>query len=158
MPDLSANMEFNLFLENDVVDWEKINENFEKLDKLVQCTESGTKSASYTGASSGNASWYYKKFSDGSIEMYTKLELDNVKCSSGASSPYQSGTISVNFPFKLVSVNDVHMNMASSTVGWVSDITGKGIVDLVRFTVRSTSYENSVVYKQIYINVKGRWK
>lgn len=158
MPDLSANMKFNIFLENDVVDFEKINENFNKLDKLVLCTESGTKSASYSGAATGNASWYYRKFSDGTIEMYTKLELDNIKCGSGASSPYQSGTISVNFPFKLTAVNNVNMNMASNTVGWVSDTTGKGIVDLVRFNVRSTAYENSYIYKQVYINVKGRWK
>lgn len=49
MPNLSTNMGFNLFLESDVVDFEQLNANFEKLDKMVLCIESGTKTASYSG-------------------------------------------------------------------------------------------------------------
>ena len=158
MPNQTANMEFTTFLENDVVDWEKINENFEKLDNVVLCIESGTKTASYSGGTSGNATWHYKKYSDGSIEMYAKMEFDNIKCNGGSSSPYYSGTSTVNFPFALTAVYDVQMHLASNTIGWVSDITGKSVIDLVSFRVMSTAYESTFIYKQIFINVKGRWK
>lgn len=35
MPNQTAKMQFNTFLENDVIDWELINQNFEKLDNVV---------------------------------------------------------------------------------------------------------------------------
>lgn len=158
MPNQTAEMQFNTFLENDVIDWELINQNFEKLDNVVLCIESGEKTAAYSGGSSGNATWRYKKYSDGSIELYAKMEFDNIKCNGGSSSPYYSGTSKVMFPFQLTAVYDVQMHMASNTIGWVSDITGKSVIDYVMFRVMSTAYESTNIYKQVFINVKGRWK
>nr|DAI11830.1 MAG TPA: hypothetical protein [Caudoviricetes sp.] len=158
MPNQTAKMQFNTFLENDVVDWSLINDNFEKLDNVVLCVESGEKTAAYSGGVTGNATWRYKKYSDGSIELYTKMEFDNIKCNGGASSPYYSGTSKVMFPFRLTAVHDVQMHLASNTIGWVSDITGKSVIDYVMFRVMSTAYESTNIYKQVFINVKGRWK
>ena len=64
MSDLTSNLAFNTFLENEVIDFEKINENFEKLDGYALCIESGEKTAIYSGGASGNATWRYKKYSD----------------------------------------------------------------------------------------------
>ena len=40
MADQTAKNKFNIFLENDVVDFEQINENFKKLDAMNLCIES----------------------------------------------------------------------------------------------------------------------
>lgn len=155
MPDKTAKNGFNIFLENDPVDWELINENFEKLDDMSLCYESGSKTAAYTGGTSANTTWQYKKYRDGTIEMSTKIEFDNLKCNGGTSSPYYSGTSKVDFPFTMSAVYDVQMHLASNTIGWVSDITGKSVLDYVRFRVMGTALETTNIYKQVFINVKG---
>lgn len=155
MANQTAKNQFNIFLENDTVDFELINENFNKLDDMNLCIASGMTTSSYSGGVTGTATWRYKKFADGTIEMSTKLEFDNIKCNGGTGSPYYSGTSTVNFPFSLSSVYDVQMHLASNTIGWVSDITGKSVLDYVMFRVMSTSYESENIYKQIFINVKG---
>ncbi len=157
MPNQTAKVQFNVFLENEVVDYEQVNENFEKLDAMALCIESGEKTASYSGGTSGNATWRYKKYSDGTIELYTKLEFENLKCDGGAAFPYYSGTATVMFPIQLLEVHDVQIHMASSTVGWVCDVTDKNVLDNVRFKIISTTHETTGVYKQVFVNVKGRW-
>lgn len=155
MPNTTENLGLNIWLENEVVDFEEINENFKKLDTMIMCVESGTKTANYTGGSDSVATWRYKKYSDKSIEMWTKLQFTNLKCNGGTSSPYYSKESKIYFPFTLSSVNDVQMHLASNTIGWVSDITGQSVLDNVRFRVMSTAYESTTLYKQIFINVKG---
>lgn len=155
MPNTSSNLGLNVFLENDVVDFEDLNTNFEKLDTMIMCTESGTKTANYTGGTSSVATWRYKKYSDGTIEMSAKMGFDNLKCNGGDTSPYYSGSSKVYFPFSLSAVYDVQMHLASNTIGWVSDITGRSVLDYVMFRVMSTAYESDYEYKQIFINVKG---
>lgn len=140
------------------MDWELINENFEKLDNMTLCIESGEKTAAYSGGVTGNATWRYKKYSDGSVELYTGIEFKSLKCSAGSSIPYCSENVKVSFPITLTSIDNAQLHMASDTVGWVSNITGKNILDYIMFKVASMKNESSYVYKQIFINVKGRWK
>ncbi len=158
MSNTTSNVGFYTFLENDVVDWAYINKNFEKLDVMALCIESGTKAAAYSGGASGNATWYYKKYSDGTIELYTKLEFDNIKCTGGAAAPYYSDSIKVLFPFTISYVDDVQMHLTSDTIGWIADITGKGVVDCAIFRIMSMTSESSNISKRVYINMKGRWK
>lgn len=158
MSDLTPNLSFNTFLENEVMDYEKINENFDKLDGYALCIESGEKTAAYSGGASGNAVWRYKKYSDGTIEMYTKIELENLKCNSGASSPYYSSDMKVMLPMNLVNIDYVNMFLTSDTVGYVSDKTGKNVLDYVLFKVISNALESSNIFKRVFIEVKGRWK
>ena len=155
MPNKTTKLGLNTFLENEVVDFELVNENFEKIDKLVVCTESGTKTASYTGGVSGTTTWRYKKFSDNTIEMSTKMEFTNIKCNGGTASPYYSGISTVYFPFELTSVYNVQMHLASNTFGWVTNITGASVIDNVKFRILNPSKEETAVYKQVFITVKG---
>lgn len=155
MASKSEKMGFNIFLDTDVVDFELINENFNKLESAVICVESGTKTSAYTGGVSGSTTWRYKKFSDGTVEMSTKMEFEDLRCNIGQTSPYYSSDSKVYFPFNLSSVTDVQMHLASNTIGWVSDITGKGVFDHVLFRVMATAKENNYEYKQVFINVKG---
>lgn len=151
----TANLGLNTWLENEPVDFEEINENFEKIDSLVSCIESGTATASFTGGTTTVATWKYKKYSDGTIDMSAKLYFTNLKCNGGTGSPYYSSTSTVYFPFALTEVHDVQMHLASNTIGWVSNITGQTVLDKVMFRVMATEFESTDIYKQIFINVKG---
>lgn len=159
MPNQTSNNQFNTFLESDAVDWSLINENFEKIDKMVLCVDSGEKTAAYSGGATGNASWKYKKYSDGSVEMYTAIDFDSLKCSGGAKAPYNTDSVRLVFPFQLVSIDCVQMHLISSnTNGWVSDITGRNILDYLLFRVMGMETESSNVYKRVCIDLKGWWK
>lgn len=158
MSTLSTNMEFNLFLESDVVDFELLNANFEKLDKMVLCTESGEKTANYSGGTTGNATWKYKKYSDGTIDLYTAMSLDNLKCSQGSQAPYYTSDCKVYFPFTITKIDNVQMHMSSETKGWVCNLTGKDVVDYILFNIMGMESENNYVFKKVFIDVKGRWK
>lgn len=143
------------WLENETVDFTEINENFEKIDNLPFCIESGTKTSSYTGGSSSTATWRYKKYSDGTVDMSTVLYYENLKCNGGSQAPYYSGASKVNFPFNLKAVYDVQMHLASNTIGWVADITNRTVADSVTFRVAAVYPESDLMYKQVFINVKG---
>ena len=155
MPISTSHLNLNTWLESEVVDFEEINDNFKKIDALVSCTESGKKTANYTGGSDSVATWYYKKYTDKSIEMWAKLNFTNLKCDGGTKSPYYSVDSKVFFPFVLSDVIDVQMHLASNTIGWISDITERSVLDYVRFKVMATEKEVTTLYKRIYISVKG---
>ena len=81
-----------------------------------------------------------------------------MKCNQGSAAPYYTQDCKVYFPVTLTSIDNVHMYMASNTIGWVQDITGKTVIDCRNFKIMGMTNENDYVYKQVYINVKGRWK
>lgn len=155
MPNTTTNLGLNTWLENEVVNFEEVNQNFEKLDTMVMCIESGTKTSSYSGSSDGVTTWRYKKYSDGTIDMSAKLNFTNLKCNGGSAIPYYSVDSKVYFPFSLSEVYDVQMHMASNTIGWVSNITDRSILGYAMFRVMSMKLETTDEYKQIFINVKG---
>lgn len=155
MPNKTANLQLNTWLENEAVNFEEVNENFETIDNLVSCIESGTKTANYTGGVESAAKWRYKKYSDGTVEMSTVVYFTNLKCNGGSKSPYYSGTSTIYFPLSLSGVYNVQMHLASNTFGWVSNITGKTVSDYVMFRLMALEYEDTEEYKQVFINVKG---
>lgn len=158
MPGKTAKLGLNTFLENEVVNYEQINDNFEKIDDCCMCYEDGRKISTCSGDINGQCTWHYKKFTNNEIEMSAKMEFANVKCDGGSAAPYYSGIARVEFPFALSSVYDVQMHLASNTIGWVSDITGKSVVDSVSFRVMSMNKETTEIYKQVFITVKGTLK
>lgn len=151
----TKNLGLNIWLESEPVNFEEINENFEKLDTMIMCVENGKKTAAYTGGSDSAATWRYKKFSDGTVEITTKLGFTNLKCNGGSAAPYYSGNVKVSFPFEFSEVYDVQMHLASNTIGWVSDTTDKSVLDYLMFRVMGINYETDYVYKQVFITVKG---
>lgn len=159
MPNLTDNLSLNVFLENEAVNFEDINANFEKLDGITMCIDSGTKTASYSGGSDSVAAWRYKKYSDGTIDMSTKLSFTNLKCNGGTETPYYSGDVTVYFPFGFSEIYDVQMHLTTSQKEWISDVTTESaatvITDHIKFNLLSANQESETTYKQVFINIKG---
>ena len=155
MPDKTKNLGLTIWNDTDYVDFEEINDNFKKLDNASISKESGIATASYTGGLSASANWYYKKYTDGTIEMSAHLQYTNLKCNAGDSSPYYSGTSTISFPFQFSNIYDVQMHLSSNTMGWISDITGESILDCIMFRLLNTQKENENEYKQVFVSVKG---
>lgn len=155
MPNQTKNLGLYTFLESDAVDFEQINENFEKIDKTVICFETGTKTASLSESSEGTIVWRYKKFTDGTIELTTKIESTSIKSDSGSAAPYSSGDVKMYFPFSLSEIYDVQTHLCSSNGGWISDVTERSVLEYLTLKVMSVTQESSATYKQIFVNVKG---
>lgn len=155
MANKTKNLHLNTWLESDPVNFEELNANFEAIDQLVSCVESGSKTAGYSGGSDSVATWRYKKYSDGTVEMSAKLNFTNLKCNGGSAAPYYSGTVTVSFPFEFAEIYDVQMHLASNTIGWVSDITGEAVNNKVMFRVMGMWLETDFIYKQVFVNIKG---
>lgn len=155
MPDKTKNLRLNTWLETDYLDVEEINENFKILDVLSICKETGIATASYTGGVAASAEWYYKKYTDNTVEMSARLYYTNLKCNGGTEAPYHSGTSTISFPFQFTKIYDVQMHLASNTIGWISDITGETVIDNITFRLMNTQKETEETYKQIFVSVKG---
>lgn len=152
----------NIWLENEAVNFEEVNENFTKIDAIPFCVESGTKSASFTGGASGDVVvWYYKKYSDGTIELNAKLDYNDLRCVNGEGAPYYSSESKVNFPFSLAKIYSVQMHLIDREhLGWVQDTTPKDILTYANYVVVGFLKEDAdsvptPSYKQVYITVKG---
>lgn len=156
MPNKTTKLGLNTFLESEVLNYEDVNYNFEKIDEYPICIESGKKSSTYSGAVSGNATWYYRKYSDGTIDLYTNIETTGLKCSSGASAPYHSNTTKILIPISLSTIYGTELSLTSEYLGWVADITGKNVNDYITFQVVGLKVESNNTYKRVYIHIKGR--
>lgn len=173
MPNKTAKLGLNTWLENEYVNIEEINDNFRLLDGFPMCVESGTKTSEYGYVnpensqfiSWGNVTWYFKRYAtsslDGNFEMSAKIEYSgnkDLKCN-GVLAPndamFYSGISRIMFPVKFKHVYDVQMHLASNTLGWLSDITGAAVSSYVQFRLVNPKEETESMYKQVFINVKG---
>lgn len=156
MPTPTENLKLNIFNEDEVFDVDQINENFQKLDAVPVCIETGVTTASYSGALAGSANWRYRKFNDGTAEMSTAISFTTLRANQGDAVPYYSNAINLNFPFQMASVYDVQMHMASNTKGWIIDTSNNLITSGVTFVLASSVKESDAdYYKQVFIHIKG---
>lgn len=142
--------------DTDYVNFDDMNDNFNKIDSLVNCTKSEVKNASYTGGSQENAEWYCKTYTDGIMEVSAVLYFTNLKCNGGDEAPYYSGNVTVNLPVTFTHVYNLQLHLSSNTHGWISDITNDTITDKVEFIALNMIKETDAMYKQVFVTVKGR--
>lgn len=156
MPKKTERLGLNTWLENDIVDFELMNENFRIIDEAPSIVEAGTTTSTYTDSSSKTTTWYYKKYSDGTVEMSAKLGYTGLLCNQGTQAPYYSNASDVNFPFDMSKVYDVQVSMSSNTFGWPILTKGADVNNMVSLRAVSLNKDTeSELYKQIYIQVKG---
>lgn len=155
MSSKTSNLGLTIWNDADPVNFEEINANFKKIDALINCIESGTVTSTYTGGSFDTIDWYYKKYSDGSVDINGVAYYTKLKCNGGSEAPYYSDTSTVNFPFEFSRIYNVQMHLASNTFGWISNITGQTISDSIMLRAYKMQIETNEEYKQVFINVKG---
>lgn len=153
---VTSNIGLHVWNEDEIVDFEEINENFEKIDDLLLVVEYGTKTANTTGGTDNIITWYYRVFNNQTVDMYCKLDCDSLKCNNGSAVPYLTNELTVSFPFGLSEIRDVHMHMASSTKGWVFNTTEENVLNKLSFVVGSFENESTNNHKTIYISLKGK--
>lgn len=157
MPNSTANLGLNIFLEDEVFDVDQVNENFQKLDVVPMCTETGTMTSYYSGASVGTITWYYKRYQDKTIELNASVSLNLLITKNGTSQPYYSDTVEVGLPVQFSSIYDAHISVASNTQCWPSIIASSRIIDSLNFVLLSKNKVTSTTnnFKTIFIQVKG---
>lgn len=157
MASKTTNLGLNTWNETDIVNFEEMNQNFETIDTLVHCVESGYITAPYTNGSNTTAEWYYRKYSDGMVEVSADLTYTQLICDQGSAAPYYSAKHSeVTLPFVFDRVYDLQMHIASNSMSWVTNITGSNISNRVIFRLFNMAVESSELYKQVFIHIKGR--
>ena len=160
MPNKTTNLKLNTWLESDVVDFEQVNENFQIIDGLVNCMEAGTWTSTYTdGDVTRTATWYYRKYTNGHVDMYGKLGFNrgDLLCSEGDESPYYSEYKQINYPVTFTSI--YHLDIGTSNTknsNWTVNLTGSSTMGYCGFRLVSRPKETENAYKVVYISVKGR--
>lgn len=154
MPSMTNKLGLYTFLETDVVDFANMNENFEKIDELLNCKEYGTATAAYSGGSVGTATWTYRKYTDGSIELYTSIDVSTLRCNSGTTAPYMSSEATLALPFK-VTIKDLQMHLSSLVPNIILDQTNAVSSNNLVFKLCNYTKEESNSQKRMFVNVKG---
>lgn len=167
----SKNLNFNIFAEDDYVNFDDINHNFNILDGLGLCVEAGSQDVSRSGAS---ATWRYKKFlNNESTPKYTVEASCAVigdtswgcteDLTKGRQVCFASRLIKIPLPAIVQSANiyDVQTNVRVSSytseslaaVNWIA--LDKDIDNFISFRVISPMPETTQISKLAYINVKA---
>lgn len=103
--------------------------------------------------------WGYKKYSDGTCDLWITSAISNIACNTAMGSWYRSVAITPpDFPFSLTNIRHVaSFSMGSggnSALAWNAG-DGGGKTSPSYYLVRATS---ATVNGWLYIHVNGRWK
>lgn len=174
MPEYTANKKYALPYESEPVDINVINENFLKDDAFPFVLASGTVTANRmqpgsTTSVAEKLTWYYKKWSDGTLEAYAVAHVANLACND---SQKQDGTWRSKFlrfiypSLGQKKIFNRSMCISGADLGssgyWAEDVSspGDGADNASYQTIRcvSTVKETTTKDKNIYVGFKGTWK
>ena len=154
MSSKTSNLGLTIWNDTDPVDFEEINSNFQTIDGLANCIESGIVTVSYNGGTNTDVNWYYKKYSDGVAEACVILSYNTLTCNTGTAAPYESTVSTINFPFTFSAIYNIQMNLVSETTGWIANTSVS--LDRAAFKVCNIVQETEATYKQVCVSVKGK--
>lgn len=108
MPSQTPKLKLNVFYENDLFDYEKFNENMQKLETCPICIKSDRTVANgaistqvatdLTAAFNKTTTWHWRLYSDGTFEAWTKFSDPSVKCTDAAGFCWTSKTLQFKLP------------------------------------------------------------
>lgn len=155
MAKTEKNLGFNTFVENQIVDFDQVNENFKMIDKMCICTDSNQITA-------GNTSWYCREFADKTVDMTTKIEYADKRCTNGSKAPYYTSDVVVQLPFTLTKIHGIFFDLSLAPksdgnyiYGWVQNVTPKTSLSSVTFRIMAMESETEYINKQVSIHVIG---
>lgn len=174
MPEYTPNKNYALPYESEPVDIETLNENFRKDDAFPFVVASGTTTANRFSPGSTTSvaeklTWYYKKWSDGTLEAYAVAHVTQMICNDMEK---QDGTWrSKFFRFKYPDLGQKTIFHRSAMISgaddvssgyWAEDVSapGDGADNCTYQTIRAVSTIKETVArdKNIYVAFKGTWK
>lgn len=150
----TSNLGLTVWNDTDPVDFEEINSNFQTIDGLINCIESGIVTVSYNGETNADVKWYYKKYSDGIAEACAILFCNTLTCNTGTAAPYESAVSTIKFPFTFSTVYNIQTNLVSGTTGWIANTSVS--LDSVSFKICNIVQETEASYKQVCVSIKGK--
>lgn len=173
MPAFTTNHGFSKPYESENYDINVQNNNWDKLDKIPYIVESGTTTAyrsnpNATTAQYKKVTWYYKKYSDGTLEAYATDLVTGLKCddSQKQDGTWRSKFIRFYYPDlgqKVVFNRGCWISQADdkgSTV-WVADVSspGDGSENASYQSVRcvSTKGETESKDKNFYLSFRATY-
>lgn len=160
--------------ESDYWNINTFNENMDKLDALTHIIESGTATAykykiNSTSTKDGTVTWYYKKYSDGTLEAQCSWKITNLRCTDkqGQDGTWRSGYVHVDYP-SIGQKSIYYKNAMCASSSGSSDSTQSWVMDTSAYG-ESASYQSirlvatqketgSSIEKVIYMEFKGTWK
>lgn len=172
MPASTPNMKLSLPYESEALDVSVLNANFTKIDSFPYIVESGETTAYM---SNGNAeiaqykkiTWYYKKYSDGTLEAHTVAPVTGIPCNMARGNLFVSKYLRFYYPSlgqKIIFNRNCFASNADSDSScvWVQDVSqpGDGSDNVSYESVRlmSATKETTSADKNFYLSFKGTWK
>ena len=175
MPNYTKNKKYATFQESEKVDVSLINGNFIIDDGFPYIVEAGKAvanrySPNSTSSVAEKIDWYYKKYSDGTMEAYAVAHVTAMVCndSEKEDGTWRSKFFRFQYPSSL-GIKKVYHRSAwlsgadDGTSGyWLEDVSspGDGQDNATYQTVRgvSTKKETKARDKNIYVGFKATWK
>lgn len=174
MPSTTPNMKLTLPYESDYYDISVFNNNFTKIDSFPYVVESGKTTAYHSNANASVAqykkiTWYYKKWSDGTLEAYAVAHITGLKCNDKQKQDgtWRSPYIRFYYPSlgqKVIYHRNAFVSQADDdgyTV-WTADVSapGDGSDNANYESVRcvTTVQETTASDKNFYLSFKATWK
>lgn len=161
----TSNLNLTLFDSSDIVDFDQINNNFNILDNVIYIVKSGQVVSTFNDGSGANSSfrWYYKKFSDKTINLSGAINISNLVANepdSTISGGYRSKVVEVVIPttFDLSNIISVHTSMVSNSYDWLANVQSTAtnkIAFCVVSPVQQSSYYNRTIYMDVTISVNN---
>lgn len=176
MPTITPNMGLSLPYESEALDVSVLNSNFEKIDSFPYVVESGVTTAYHSNTNGAVAQykkidWYYKKWSDGTLEAYAVAHISGLACNDkqGQDGTWRSGFIRFYYPSlgqKIIFNRGAWVSQAdnSGPAVWLGDVSapGDGTDNASYQTVRCISMVQETIAgasdKNFYVSFKGTWK
>lgn len=166
-------MGLSLPYESEAMDVAVLNSNFETIDGFPYIVESGQATAYMSNINASVAqykqvTWYYKKFSDGTLEANAVAQVTGLKCDGDQKQDgtWRSGYIRFYYPSlgqQVVFHRNAFVSQADNTSAtvWVADVSapGDGSDNASYESVRcvATMRETTAVDKNFYLSFKATW-
>lgn len=116
----SSKYKFNIFLDTDKVDIDKINDNFRKLDDMYMVQTRTQKASDITGDITGTINWIIEQSRDKIVRFYGRVDVTNSLVNKNVENPntgtprsewMRTNNIVVNFPFTLTYLNNIQLSL-----------------------------------------------
>lgn len=150
----------NTWLPSDYMNVSELNANFNKIDTYIMCTKSEIISTTTSNDDQTNTDWFYKEYSDGTIELYAAVRMSKIKCDHSTTTgtetaPYYSSNVVIHLPKQINEINSLQITAGGGAMVMCED-TSNLSVSYVSFSLAKFTKDTLDTAYLIYVDIKGR--